>query len=216
MAITTYSELQTAVASWLHRSDLTAQIPDFIALAEDELNSQLRLRMMEVDETLTLTTGANTVALPSRYLEPMFLEVVFTDDRDNKRLTFQSPDQMEVFDSTQAAQEPRFWTINSGNIEFPEPADQDYTLRFRMLKRLDLATDSTNNLLSNWRGLYLYGACLQAAPYMVDDARMQTWGVMYSNLFKKVQAKEGRRNIRATLMTEVAANNRRGNIIQGY
>lgn len=216
MAITTYSELQTAVASWLHRSDLTSQIPDFIALAEDDLNSQLRLRMMEVDETLTLTTSANTVALPSRYLEPMFLEVVFPDDRDNKRLTFQSPDQMEVFDSTQAAQEPRFWTINGSNIEFPEPADQDYTLRFRMLKRLDLAADLTNNLLSNWRGLYLYGTCLQAAPYMVDDSRLPTWALMYENLFKKVQAKEGRRNIRANLMTEVASNNRRGNIIRGY
>ena len=34
MAITTFSELKTAVANWLDRSDLTDRIPEFIALAE--------------------------------------------------------------------------------------------------------------------------------------------------------------------------------------
>jgi hypothetical protein len=34
MAITTYSELKTAVADWLNRADLTSVIPDFIALAK--------------------------------------------------------------------------------------------------------------------------------------------------------------------------------------
>jgi len=34
MAISTYSELKTAVANWLDRSDLTDVIPDFITLAE--------------------------------------------------------------------------------------------------------------------------------------------------------------------------------------
>ena len=34
MAISNYSELKTAIASWLDRTDLTDIIPDFIALAE--------------------------------------------------------------------------------------------------------------------------------------------------------------------------------------
>lgn len=214
MAITTYSELQTALANWTHRTDLAARIQEFITLAEDELNSELRLRTMESDQTLTLTSGQNTVALPSRYLEPVFLEIVFSGDRENKRLTYQTPDQMALFDSSTVAQEPDYWTINGGNIEFPEPADQTYTLRFRMLRRLDIATDSTNDLLSNWRGLYLYGAMLQAAPYMANDARMITWKAMYDSLLTKVKAKEGRRNIRANLQTELATTHRR-NIFQG-
>jgi hypothetical protein len=37
MALSTYSDLQTAVATWLHRSDLTAIIPDLITLAETHL-----------------------------------------------------------------------------------------------------------------------------------------------------------------------------------
>lgn len=38
MSIETYGELKTAVADWSHRSDLTARIPDFIRLAENDFN----------------------------------------------------------------------------------------------------------------------------------------------------------------------------------
>ena len=52
MAIGTYSELQTAVANWLDRDDLTDRIQEFIALAEARMNRILRLAiMLNVDET---------------------------------------------------------------------------------------------------------------------------------------------------------------------
>ena len=51
MAISNYSELQTAVANWLDRDDLTARIPEFIALAEARFNRVLRLRSMEAKYT---------------------------------------------------------------------------------------------------------------------------------------------------------------------
>ena len=47
MAIGTYSELQTAVANWLTRADLTSRIPEAIAMAEAEFNDTLRHRNME-------------------------------------------------------------------------------------------------------------------------------------------------------------------------
>jgi hypothetical protein len=215
MAISTYTELQDAIASWLHRSNLTTTIPDLITLAEDELNAELRLRVMEVDETLTLTAGDNTVALPARYLEPVLLEIVWGGTQENERLTFLSPMQMTLQDSANVAVEPEYWTVNGENIEFPEPADQNYTLRFRMLKRLDIATDTTNYLLSNWRGLYLYGALLQSAPFIHDDARMQTWGVMYEKLMRKVKNKESRSKALATLRTDSPLLKSRSNIYRG-
>ena len=47
MAINTYSTLQTAVANWLDRNDLTDRVPEFISLAEATFNRVLRLRAME-------------------------------------------------------------------------------------------------------------------------------------------------------------------------
>jgi hypothetical protein len=55
MAITTYAELKTAIASWLDRSDLTSTIPDFITLFEAVANRRLRVRQMEK----TITLGGN-------------------------------------------------------------------------------------------------------------------------------------------------------------
>ena len=49
MALTTYSELQAAVASWLHRDDLTAQIPDFIRLAEADMQVRAKLSQWETE-----------------------------------------------------------------------------------------------------------------------------------------------------------------------
>ena len=46
MAVTTYSELQAAVADWLNRTDLTSAITDFISLAEAEFQRTIRHRKM--------------------------------------------------------------------------------------------------------------------------------------------------------------------------
>ena len=63
MAISTYSELQTAAANWLDRSDLSDRIPEFIALAEARFNRILRIRDMETVST-AISTAAGTGYLP--------------------------------------------------------------------------------------------------------------------------------------------------------
>ena len=46
MPIATYTDLQSSVADWLNRSDLSAVIPTFIQLAEAKFNRELRTRDM--------------------------------------------------------------------------------------------------------------------------------------------------------------------------
>ena len=47
MAITTYSELQTAIANFLARDDLTSRIPEYIELAEARMSRELDTRSQE-------------------------------------------------------------------------------------------------------------------------------------------------------------------------
>ena len=42
MALTTYAELKASIADFLNRDDLTSVIPDFITLAEADMNRGLR------------------------------------------------------------------------------------------------------------------------------------------------------------------------------
>ena len=58
MALTSYAELQQAIADWLERADLVARIPDFIALFEAAANRRLRVRQQEATVSLTPSSGA--------------------------------------------------------------------------------------------------------------------------------------------------------------
>ena len=97
MAIGTYAELQTAVANWLDRGDLTARIPEFIDLTEARMNRVLRLQLMvNVDTTTlggasTLVAGTRDYALPSGYLQMM--DFVLTTDPITS-LSYITPENM--------------------------------------------------------------------------------------------------------------------------
>ena len=75
MSIGTYAELQTAVANWLDRGDLTDRIQEFIDLTEARMNRVLRLQLMVNVDTTTLggaaalVAGTRDYALPSGYLQ---------------------------------------------------------------------------------------------------------------------------------------------------
>ena len=66
MAITTYAELQTAIATWLNRTDLTTLIPDFITMAEADIGRWLRVWWNE-KRAYAVPTGSY-IALPTDYI----------------------------------------------------------------------------------------------------------------------------------------------------
>ena len=68
MALTTYAELKAAIASWLPRSDLTTPIPDFIYLAEKDIEQRLRLND-GASVAGTLTAAQDYLDLPADCLE---------------------------------------------------------------------------------------------------------------------------------------------------
>lgn len=171
MAIVDYSSLQDAVASWLRRDDLTANIPDFITLAEAKLNRRLRLRAMEVK-----TTGAsnsNLIALPSGYRSMRSLWV--TRGGDTMRLSYRTPEQA-------AAQQNTGWTsgytIIGSNIELlPPPGDNtDYMLIY--YAAFDALSSGQNWLILNAPDVYLYATLLETAPFLKADARLETWSAL--------------------------------------
>ena len=68
MAISTYAELKTAIASWLDRSDLTDVIPDFITLAETRHKRDFKIRRMETRVTANTIADTEYYTLPDNYI----------------------------------------------------------------------------------------------------------------------------------------------------
>jgi hypothetical protein len=210
----TYATLQTNIASWLHRDDLADEIVDFITLAEIELNSDLRNRLMEVDHTLTLTSGTRTITIPSGYIEPILLELVISGE-DNDALTYVQPQQLNVNSSSGASSRPRYWTVNGENIEFPNLSDQTYSVRFRMLQEYDIATTITNSLLTKYQNLYLYASLIHAAIFIRDFDLEQTARRNYEILKQKIIRKEGRSKVLTNLRIEMPSMSSYNNILTG-
>lgn len=201
MALSNYSDLLSAVASWLNRSDLTERIPDFITLAESRLNRELRLRVMEEeDTTLTVASGDRTVALPTGFLEPIGLWVSEASDR--RQLTYLSPVQMDVLTSSGKV---FYWTITGGNIAFERPASPALSLVVRYLKSFALTEAApTNWLMTNHPDAYLFSVLVEAAPYLRDDNLLGIWSARLQQSLDEINAKEARSRSLTILDTGLA------------
>jgi len=69
VALSNYSELQSDIADWLDRSDLSSHIPTFIKLAEARINRKLRVRQMEAVVQHTMVGESKRIALPTDFLQ---------------------------------------------------------------------------------------------------------------------------------------------------
>ena len=180
MPITSYSELQTVIADFLDRDDQTERIKTFIDLAEVNMGRLVRHWRMERRSTAVLDTQYS--ALPTDFLEPIRLQV-----QANPPHALELVGQGELMsrrENPSATQgKPRYYAITDGSIEaFPTP-DANYTLEMVYYSRIPaLTTSNTSNWVLQYHAdAYLYGALIHSAPFLGEDARMQTWAALYQS-----------------------------------
>lgn len=176
MAITNYATLQAAVADYLNRQDLTSQIPLFIQFVEADLNTRLRSREMIVEATITSTLA--DVQLPAAWLEAINLKI----DGGKTPLRYITLDEADLITSEQIYNKPTFYTIVDDVIRLiPAPSQNEdidiiYYSQIPALSNIN----TTNWLLTKAPDVYLYGALVHAAPFLLDDQRIGTFGQFYS------------------------------------
>lgn len=183
MSLSTYTNLQTALIAALHRSGLSTNVPDFITLAEDKLNKRLRLRGMRT--RVTSSVNSEYVALPTGFLAAANFQV---NTSPRTRLEYATPEWLDIkFPDSSATGTPEFYTFSGGEIQLAPVPDTTYTLEMDYYKKLDLATDSTNWLLTNAPRCYYYGALMEAAAFLVNDKRVPMWGMLLETALKEVE-----------------------------
>ena len=201
--ITTYLELQDACANTLDRTDLTARIPEFIAMFEkqarrklkDWLRTSLSLTNLTGDTALAATVsevlgvahndGANgTNNLPLRIVT--YEEYHRFMERD---ATAGTPECVYVdFDADAPSTTLRFWPpIASGS-----PLA---TLSVEIVKVLPSLSGSqtTNALLREAEDVYLYGSLIQSAPYLKHDERLPMWRDLANEGIRELRIQSERR-----------------------
>jgi len=189
MAISTYAELQTAIADWLNRDDITAVIPNFISLAEAQIARDIR--HWEQEKRVTTTLNEQFENLPNDWLETISLVL-----SDGTPLELMSRDEMAVkrTNNDDQAGKPLYYTHQSGQIEVYPTPDDSYTLDLNYYAQVPALTDAApdNWILTKYPDLYLYGALAHAATYLRDPQRMQEFAAIYASTAAQVNRESKR------------------------
>tara|TARA_R110000796_G_scaffold105328_1_gene215337 strand:+ start:34 stop:657 length:624 start_codon:yes stop_codon:yes gene_type:complete len=175
---TSYTTLQSTIADYLARTDLTDQIPEFIRLAEDRLRRDLRIRQMLKVATAVATTGDSTVSLPSDFLA---MKDIHIQGNPVKTIEFLSTSNFFRNAGTSYKGAPNYYTLLGSEFQFAPVPDSDYTLQMVYFYQPDYLSDTnpSNLWLAYTPDLLLYASLGEAEPYLMNDERLQTWASMY-------------------------------------
>ena len=177
-AFTSYANLQTNIADYLARQDLSEKIPMFISLAEKRLNRDLRLRQTLQQSTYTMPDGF-TVPTPSDFLEMQDLHLVANPVIP---LTFQTVSQFYRRSGGSNAQGvPINYTLVADNFVLaPQPTGAtEVSMTYYKIPQPMSDTNPTNEYLDVCPDLVLYASLAESAPFLMDDPRLATWNDMY-------------------------------------
>ena len=205
MAIGTYDELKTAVANWLDRDDLTDRIPEFIALAEARMNRALRVSMMvNVDETTlggatALVSGTSDYSLPSGYLQMIDFHLRTSPI---VTLSYITPENMNRMWAGSQSGKPQSYTVFSDNasgtpvkkVRLGPAPDSNYDYSVMFYKKIDAlsASNTTEPMLTDNPDVYLYGALLEAEPFLMNDQRIQLWATALTEAVNQIQQEDNK------------------------
>lgn len=198
--IDTYSELKTRVADYLLRAgDATFndRLPELIAQAEQQIERQLRVPELEAMATLATTAATQAVNAPVDILEALSATLLTNPPVQLDAMEAQALDSMYGHRGNGS---PRAYTLFAKQLLFGPIPDGVYSVRFRYYKRLPRLSDAapTNDILSRYWDLYLYGTLLAAAPTLGDDARIQTWGTLYTGAFETAMQVQNASSMRSS------------------
>jgi len=178
----TYATLQTDIAGFMNRTDLTAQIPGFILFAETRMNLDVRAWQMLKLTTLTIAAGATSAPVPVDWLEWDELSI-----GGNPLEYATRPAMQELIRAGNTATIARY-TMLGGNLIVGAPGAAVAVDTSYYASIAPLAGTSTNWLLDTYPSLYLYASLVSACDYTGDDQGTVKYSAVYEALCRDINS----------------------------
>jgi hypothetical protein len=174
--IANYAGLQSAIASWLNREDLTSVIPTFISLAEAGFNRALRVP--EMIKRATATPEASFVALPLDWIEGKAIQISEDSTGKVRPLRYLPHEELDFYRRRNNDIDPTYYSITGLSLEIVPTPGAGVTVELTYVSTIPPLSEEnpTNWLLTRAPDIYLYGALTHAAPFLDDDERLGVWG----------------------------------------
>ncbi len=186
MAFNSYTALKASIASFLARDDLTAQIPDFISLAEARMSRELKTRTQVKRATAATIANTEFIILPTDMRQ---VKNVKLNSSPNKQLNYVTPAvYYERYPGTGGGT-PSVYTVIGAEIGFRPIPDSVQTVEIIYTDEITPLSDTvaTNRVLQQHPDIYLYGSLAQAHAFLMDDARATQYDGLFSRIIEEIK-----------------------------
>jgi len=159
-----YAELKTNIASWIHRSDLTALIPIFIDMARSRICHDLE--SMHIEKRYSDTLASEYTALPTDLIDIRSLKI------NNKKINYWTEDQIVQNGFNSATGVEAIYTIVANQLRIigaPDSAELEIVYRY-IPASMSLDADQ-DVILANYPQLYIYGSQLEYLNWSENEDR---------------------------------------------
>lgn len=185
MSITNYTELQSAIDSWLDQTLFSARSPDFISLFEAVANRRLRVRQQEAVSSLSVSAASGVATIPTDYLS--WRRVVYVGDLLTE-LEYVEPAWIAIRYPEQPTGIPRIFTIEGELMTVrPTPATGLVVLKYFAKVPALTVSATTNWLLTAHPDVYLFGSLCEAELFGVNDERAALWKSRRDDIFDEIE-----------------------------
>jgi hypothetical protein len=133
---------------------------------------------METRVTADTIADTEYYTLPSQYVAMRNIQLN-TDPKTP--LEYLTPEQMDRIYAGSNKGKPKAYSIIGNDIQLRPLPDSVYEIEMLYYKYFTPLSDSapTNDMLTYHPDAYLYGALVEAEPYLQNDKRLQTWSSLY-------------------------------------
>jgi hypothetical protein len=185
MTIANYTDLIGKPGAWLRRSDLNSVAPDFVTLAEAEMNRQLATANQLVSMAYAIT--GEFVAKPTGMRQLRTIRLTSGTGREVRKIT---PEEMTERKAvpTPLMGEPREYTAIGLQLEFYPVPNTAYQAVVEMQTGFEpLSADNpTNWILTDHPDAYLWGVLAAACAYLKQDERAQGFEAKFEQVLADV------------------------------
>lgn len=176
--ISGYTSLLASVANWLSKSNLTSDIPSFVQNFEERFYRQPRNFGKWMESSSLSVSFSTTATIPSDFLS---LRVAYLNGQVRAPLVNSSLEQLYAKYPRAGSSGIPAWIARDGaNFVFGPVPNGTFTLNGNYYAKpvllRNFASDAAAHfLIVNAPDLLLYGALLEAVPFIKDDARISIW-----------------------------------------
>lgn len=183
--ITSYATLQTAIADYLARSDLTTFLPNYTQNWEERFMREPENWGSWMEAALSVAISNGVAAVPADYLG---LKIAYISG-SRPPLKRVSLDQLyQRYPRSGGTGTAAYIARNKTNFEFGPVSSSGTLVGTYWAKPAPIRT-TANFLLTDCPDLCLYGSLLEAESFIKNDKRLATWSNFYSTALEAYRAR---------------------------